>query len=122
MRKLLATALFLAMPILAADKTRLTIHVVNTNDKPVGNASVIVKFKHGLNPIKMSKIRTSWEMRTSQEGRASVPSLPKGQVLIQIIAKNYQTFGEMYDVSEDERTIEIKLNPPQSQYSAHDPH
>jgi hypothetical protein len=50
---------------------------------------------------------------------AKIPSIPKGKVLIQIIASNYQTFGQTFDVTEDERTIEIKLNPPQAQYSAH---
>jgi hypothetical protein len=37
-----------------------------------------------------------------------------------VIAKGYQTFGDTFDVDEDERTIEIKLNPPQKQYSSHD--
>jgi hypothetical protein len=120
MRKFVAMVLLmLALPVLAADKTKLAIRVVNQFDKPVANASVIVKFKHGLNPIKLSKIQTSWELRTSQEGMARIPSIPKGQVLVQIIAKNYQTFGQTFDVTEDERTLEIKLNPPQAQYSAH---
>ena len=53
--------------------------------------------------------------------REGIPSLvTKGKVQIQIIAKNYQTFGDTFDVTEDERTIEIKLNPPQAQYSAHE--
>ncbi len=116
---LVAATLF-AAPVFAANDARLTIHLTNNEDKPVGNASVIVKFKHGLNPIKMSKIRTSWEMRSSQEGIAKIPSLPKGQVLIQVIARNYQTFGQTFEVGEDEQTIEIKLNPPQAQYSAHE--
>jgi hypothetical protein len=120
MRKLLATiVLTVALPMLAADQTVLSIHVTNQYDKPVANASVIVKFKQGINPIKMSKIRRSWELRSSQEGMAKIPSIPKGKVLIQIIASNYQTFGQTFDVVEDERTIEIKLNPPQAQYSAH---
>jgi hypothetical protein len=120
MRKFLAAVLLtVSLPVLADDKTKLAIHVVNQFDKPVSNASVIVKFKHGINPIKMSRIQTSWELRTSQEGMAKIPSIPKGKVLVQVIAKNYQTFGETFDVTEDERTLEIKLNPPQAQYSAH---
>jgi hypothetical protein len=38
---------------------------------------------------------------------------------VQIIAKEYQTFGQNFDVDEEEKTIDIKLNPPQPQYSAH---
>ena len=37
---------------------------------------------------------------------------------MQVIAKNYQTFGENFDVDEEQKTLEIKLNPPQPQYSA----
>jgi hypothetical protein len=120
MRKYLAAIFLLAAPVFGANDTRLTIHITDNDNHPIGNASVIVKFKHGLNPIKMSKIRTSWEMRSSQEGIAKIPSLPKGQVQIQVIARNHQTFGQTFDVTEDERTIEIKLNPPQAQYSAHE--
>jgi hypothetical protein len=36
-----------------------------------------------------------------------------------VIAKNYQTFGDNFDVDEDQKTVEIKLKPPQAQYSAH---
>jgi hypothetical protein len=78
-----------------------------------------VKFG-GRSIVKLGKnVRKSWEMRSSQEGIARIPELPKGKILIQVIAKNYQTFGQSFDVTEDERTIEIKLNAPQEQYSAH---
>ncbi len=29
-----------------------------------------------------------------------------------VIAKGYETFGQTYDLNEEERTIEIKLNDP----------
>jgi hypothetical protein len=67
------------------------------------------------------KIRNTYELRTNQEGEASIPSIPQGKILIQINAKGYQTFGQTFDIAEDEKTIEIKLNPPQKQYSAHEP-
>ena len=57
--------------------------------------------------------------RTGQEGTVKIPTIPQGQILIQIIAKNYQTFGQTFDIADAEKTIDIKLNPPQSQYSAH---
>jgi hypothetical protein len=36
-----------------------------------------------------------------------------------VIAKGYQTFGQVFDVKEEEKTLEVKLNPPQAQYSVH---
>jgi len=119
MRNLLLLAL-LALPLMAGDETRLQIVVTNQNGKPVDNASVIVKFVEGRSISKFgAKIRKEWDLKTNQEGTAKLPSMPKGKILIQIIAKNYQTFGQTFDVQEDERTIDIKLNPPQTQYTAH---
>ena len=43
---------------------------------------------------------------------AEVPEIPKGKILIQVIAKNYQTFGQTFDIAEDEKTIEVTLKPP----------
>ena len=66
-----------------------------------------------------AKVWLSWELKSSQEGMAKIPGIPKGKILIQIIAKNYQTFGDTYDIDDDERLVEIVLKEPQSQYSVH---
>ncbi len=116
---LLLTGL-LALPMLAADMTRIQVKVVNLDGKPVDRASVIVKFVSGHSVVKLGKhIMTHWEMRTNQEGIAKIPSLPQGKLLVQVIAKGYQTFGDTFEVQEPEKTIQVKLNPPQAQYSAH---
>jgi Carboxypeptidase regulatory-like domain len=122
--RLLPIALLLggAFAVPAAETTKLTIQVKNDSDKPVDRASVIVKFVEGRSYIKLGKkIRNTYELRTNQDGEASIPSIPQGKILIQIIAKGYQTFGQTFDVNEEEKTVEIKLNPPQKQYSAHEP-
>jgi archaellin len=121
MRKLLLTLALLVLSVAASaeDLTRITVHVTNERGKPVDRAAVVVQFVKGRNLINMKKIRKTWEMRTSQEGMAKVPGLPKGDIRIQVIAQNYQTFGDTFSVDEDERTIEVVLKPPQPQYSAH---
>ena len=104
-----------------AQTTKLRIEVKNEDGKPVDRASVIVKFVEGRSIAKLGKkIRTSWELRTNQDGVASVPPIPQGKILVQIIAKKYQTFGQQFDINEEEKTLEISLKPPQSQYSAHE--
>ena len=101
--------------------TKLTIEVTDQAGKPVDRASVIVRFVKGHDVMKLGKsIKKNWEMRTSQEGRVTIPPIPQGTILIQVIAKNYQTFGDNFDVDEPQKTITIKLNPPQAQYSAHE--
>ena len=117
---ILALALPLSTSVWAADLTKLKIVVTTQSGRPIDRADVIVRFG-GRSVVKLGKmVRTTWEMRSSQEGVAEIPDMPKGQIRIQVIAKGYQTFGDTFDVSEDERTIEIKLNPPQKQYSSHD--
>jgi len=117
---ILTLALPLSFPASADDITKLRIVVMTRSGRPIDRADVIVRFG-GRSIVKLGKmVRTTWEMRSSQEGVAEIPDMPKGQVRIQVIAKGYQTFGDTFDVNEDERTIEIKLNPPQKQYSSHD--
>jgi hypothetical protein len=106
----------------AAEMTRLTVSVKNDSGKPVDRAGIIVRFVQGRNYIKLGKkIRTTYELRTNQEGEARIPEIPQGTIRVQVIAKGYQTFGKDFEVTEPEKTIEIKLNPPQPQYSAHQP-
>jgi len=106
--------------VVAVDMTSLTVAVKSPYDNPVDNASVVVKFVKGRSKAKLGKkIMTSWETRTNQQGLAKVPPIPQGSILVQVIAKGYQTFGQTFDVDEEQKTIEVKLNPPQAQYSSH---
>jgi len=106
-------------PVRAADLTTLKIVVTTPSGKPVERAEVVVRFG-GRSVVKFGKmVRTSWEVRTTQQGVADIPEMPKGKIRVQVVAKGYQTFGQTFDVDEDQRTIEVKLNPPQDQYSAH---
>ena len=106
-----------ALTLTAADPTTLTVHVVSAvSGKPIDRASVIVRFKEGLG-VNLKKIQTSWETKTNQDGSVTLPKMPQGKIQIQIIAQNYQTFGDMFVTDKPEQTIEIKLNPPQPQYS-----
>jgi len=100
--------------------TKINVQVTTLGGKPVEHADVVVKFVKGHSLILLGKaIRTSWEMRTNQEGIAKVPEIPQGTILIQVIASGYQTFGQTFDVYDLEKTIPVKLNSPQEQYSAH---
>jgi len=121
-RLLLLPSLLLLAFGLRADTpmTKLEIQVTTMSGKPIDRAGVVVRFVEGRSVVKLGKkVRTTYEMRTSQEGIAKVPAIPQGKILIQVIAKGYQTFGHTFDVDEAEKTIEIKLNPPQTQYSSH---
>jgi hypothetical protein len=120
MRMFLVTVFLAALPMLADDSTKLEIRVTTEAGRPIENASVVIKFKGGAKIKPNPKFRKEWDVKTSQEGLVKLPSIQKGAILIQIRADNFQTFGQVFDVQEDERVLEIKLKPPQPQYSAHD--
>ena len=117
----LSLSLGAVVAIAGPPMTTLTIEVTDQAGKPVDRAGVIIRFVKGHSVIKLGKsIKKEWEMRTGQDGRVTMPPIPQGTILVQIIAKNYQTFGDNFDVDDPQKTITIKLNPPQSQYSAHE--
>jgi hypothetical protein len=113
----------LSAPMSLAEQTALTklrVEVKTYTDRPIERASVIIRFVRGKNVTKVAKhANTTWELKTNQEGVAKLPPLPQGELLLQVIAKGYQTYGKVIEVNEAERTIEVKLNAPQPQESAH---
>src|SRR4051794_4001 len=116
----LPALLLLAVAAWAAPMTKLNVVVKTQSGKPIDRAAVVVRFVEGHSVVKLGKtIRTTFEVRTNQEGEVKIPSIPQGKIRIQVIAKGYQTFGEIFDITDDEKTIDIALNPPQQQYSAH---
>lgn len=119
--RLIAGLMILAAGLAAeTGLTTITVSVKTPHDNPVDNASVVVKFVKGRSKAKFGKkIMTSWERRTNQEGLAKIPPIPQGSILVQVIAKGYQTFGQTFEIEEEQKTIEVKLNPPQAQYSSH---
>jgi len=112
----------LMVPALArAPETTLTIKVTNLKGEPVDRAAVIVRFISGHSVVKLGKAQsTQYELRTDQEGVAKFPPIPRGKIRVQVIDKRYQTYGDVIDVTDEQKTIDVKLNPPQSQYSAHE--
>jgi len=100
--------------------TDLQVLVLSPGGRPLDQASVIITFVEGREPMKLYKKHVlHWELRTNQQGIAKIPPIPQGKIKIQVIASNYQTFGDFFQVDEAEKTVTIQLNDPQKQYSAH---
>lgn len=90
--------------------TRLRIRVTNSDDKPVGNASVYVRFNQPGGFLHKDKL-AELSFKTNEDGSVKVPAVPQGKILIQVIAKGLHTYGKWYDIEKDQDTIEIKLDP-----------
>ena len=120
--KLRLLAIGLLIPLLlvaAAPQTAIRVTVKDQYDKPIDNAAVILDFLGSHQITKLGRRRqTHWEVHTNQEGLAHFPPVPQGTIQLQVVAKNHQTFGKKFDVDTDQKTIDVKLNPPQQQYTA----
>lgn len=98
-----------------AKDVRLTIVVTGGEDKkPVDSASVYVRYveehKHG----KDKKIEMN--LKTNQSGICHVPVIPPGRFVVQVIADGWKTYGEYFDISQTEQTINITLVRPPKWY------
>ena len=123
MRKLLLLIVVLATGLLGeGNLTKLTVVVKTQGGKPIDRAEVIIRWKANAKKARAGfgrAVRTTFEVRSNQMGEATVPEIPKGNIQVQVNAHGYQTFGKVFDVQEDEKTIEVALNPPQQQYTSH---
>ena len=98
-----------------SNDARLTIVVTGGEDKkPIDSASVYVRYveehKHG----KDKKIEMN--LKTNQSGVCHVPVIPPGKFIVQVIADGWKTYGEYYDASQTDRTINISLVRPPKWY------
>ena len=95
--------------------TKLNIVVTNSNDKPVANASVYVRFYEPGGFLHHDKL-AELSFKTNQDGSVKVPEIPQGKILVQVIATGWHTYGKWYDVNTEEESIPIKLEPPPHWY------
>jgi hypothetical protein len=93
----------------------LQIHVTTKNDKPIPEASVYVRFNESGGFLHHDKL-AELDLKTNQDGTAKVPEIPQGRIMIQVIATGWHTYGQWYDIAQDEQLIEIKLDPPAHWY------
>lgn len=99
--------------------SKITVTVTKaTNGKPVENAAVVF---HPIN--KAGKDEGGLELKTNEEGKATLDVIPIGDTLrLQIIATGYQTFGNDYQITADTKDIAVQLRHPARQYSIYEQH
>lgn len=94
--------------------TKLRIHIIG-GDKPVGNASVYVRFPVAGGLFHKDKL-SELNFKTNEDGSVKVPEIPRGKILIQVVAKGWKTYGKWYQIDSESETVEIKLEPPAHWY------
>jgi hypothetical protein len=98
--------------------SRITVTVLrNDNDTPISNAHVI------FHPVEGNREKGGMELKTNDEGQAVMTIIPIGDtVLLQVIAKGYETYGGKYTISKADESMHIKMKLPGQQYSVYDNH
>ena len=117
--KIAAVVAALCLAAFAGDTSNLKFMVVkDKNGKPIRNASVILHpvDKHG------HQERGGLQVKTDGEGKTSYDGVPYGKLRIQVIASGFQTFGEDFDINKPVTEINIRMKPPQEQYSIYTDH
>ncbi len=90
--------------------SRIEITILRGVDgKPVENAAVI---------FHLIGDKGNMELKTGEDGKTMIDVLPTGSsVLLQVVAKGFQTYGADYKIDKAQMAIEVKLNRPGQQYS-----
>jgi hypothetical protein len=95
--------------------TKLKILVSSNEGKPIGNASVYVRFAVSGGLLHHDKL-AELDLKTNQDGSVKVPRVPKGKIMIQVVAKGWHTYGKWYEIDKDEDSVSIQLAPPPHWY------
>lgn len=99
----------------AATKKRLTIEVTGgEKNVAVADASVYLKFAEARTLRKDRKYELN--VKTNRDGTAHIPDPPLGNVLIQIVADGWKTYGQYYELKEAGTVIKIHLDRPPKWY------
>ena len=83
------------------------------NGKPVKNAEIVL---HPVDEHGRQK-QEGLELKSHEDGKASVNGIAYGKLRIQVIAPGFRTYGADYDVNQPNLEITIKLEKPTEQFS-----
>jgi uncharacterized GH25 family protein len=87
--------------------------IKDSNGKPVRNAEIV------LHPVDKDGHQqdNGAELKTHEDGKASIDGVPYGKWRVQVIAQGFKTYGEDFDINQPNHAFTIKLQKPAEQYS-----
>ena len=77
---------------------------------PVDMASVYVRYVI-KRPLAKDQ-NAEMNIKTNKDGVAVAEGVPRGKVLVQVVAEGWKSFGQWYDKTDDEQTVKIHLEKP----------
>jgi hypothetical protein len=114
---LLGAGLWMALPARADDAERATVTVLvkeAESDQPVAFARLTLQYREEGSKLKLKRGKTiSLSAKTNPQGRYKFTNIPKGTIRLMVIADQRQTFGQEFELEQDNQLIEVKLRKPQ---------
>lgn len=91
--------------------THITVQVVDaTTHKPIFQARLTLAFR---DPQSRRGETISYSAKTNAQGKYIFSFIPMEPVLLVVTAPNHQTFGQQFNVTQENQTLRVNLNPPQ---------
>ncbi len=94
------------------ERTSVTVIVKDAaSDQPLANAHLTLIFQE---PRKLKRDKgLSYSAKTNPQGRYKFVHIPKGTIRLVVTAERHQSFGQDFELEQDNQVVEVKLKKPQ---------
>ena len=98
----------------AVTDVRITVTVLDPHGHPVKDAGVVLR-QASVYQGKLGKNPFNVELHTGRQGSITVQGFQPGIVLVQVIAKDFNTYGQAFIMKQANEAVHVKLQPPKRQ-------
>ena len=97
------------------ERTSVNVLVKDTaSDQPIANARLTLRFREPGGKARFGRDKTlSFTAKTNPAGRYKFTNIPKGTIHLIVTAERHQSFGQDFELEQDNQLIEVKLKKPQ---------
>ena len=97
------------------EKTNVIVVVKEADSgQPIFNAKLTLQFREPGEPSKLKLGKTfSFSAKTNPQGRYRFTGVTKGTIRLLVTAERRQSFGQEFELEQDDQVIEVKLRKPQ---------
>jgi hypothetical protein len=97
------------------EKTNVIVVVKEAESgQPIFNAKLTLQFRDPGDPSKLKLGKTlSFSAKTNPQGRYKFTGVIKGTIRLLVTAERRQSFGQEFELEQDDQVIEVKLRKPQ---------
>jgi hypothetical protein len=81
---------------------------------PINQAHLTLQFREPGDPSKLKvPKKISYSAKTNSQGRCKFTDIPKGTIHVIVTAERRQSFGDDFELEQENQVVEVKLRKPQ---------